>query len=140
MSGSLDDKIYIDEAHNLEKKIIWHGKIGLMNLTDFLRSTLNTSCDSVYSGWHDGYPCHIDNYLYKDGEIISTMSSSDTLPNYLWVVNNILNTGGICSAGKDCGYTDINQSIYPVVYLKDTIYLTGDGTESSPYQIHDILS
>ena len=55
-------------------------------------------------------------------------------------VNNILNTGGICSAGKDCGYTDINQSIYPVVYLKDTIYLTGDGTESSPYQIHDILS
>ena len=137
-SGSLDDKIYIDEAHNLEKKIVWHGEIGLMNLTDFLRSTSNTSCDSIYSGWHDGYPCHIDNYLFKDGEIISTMSSSDTLPNYLWSVNNILNTGGICSAGKDCGYTDINQSIYPVVYIKNTIYLTGDGTESSPYKIHEI--
>ena len=139
-SGSLDNKIYIDEAHNLEKKIVWHGKIGLMNLTDFLRSTSNTSCDSIYSGWHDGYPCHIDNYLFKDGEIISTMSSSDTLPNYLWSVNNVLNTGGICAAGNNCGYTDINQSIYPVVYIKNTIYLTGDGTESSPYQIHDILS
>ena len=139
-AGSLENKIYIDEAHNLEKKIIWHGKIGLMNLTDFLRSTLNTSCDSIYSGWHDGNPCHVDNYLYKDGEIISTMSSSDTLPNYLWSVNNILNTGGICAAGNNCGYTDINQNVYPVVYLKDNIYLTGDGTKSNPYQIHDILS
>ena len=137
-SGTSSNKKYINEAHESEKQIIWHGKIGLINLTDFLRGTLNSACDSVYSGWQiSGYPCHNDNYLFKDGEVISTMSTSNVLPNYLWAIRN---TGGICSAGSGCGFTNIEQSIYPVVYLRKTISLTGNGTESSPYIIHNILS
>ena len=136
-NGTHGDKVYIDDAQNREKRILWHGKIGLMNLTDYFRGTLDSACDSVYSGWMvSGRPCHNDNYLYKDEEVISTMTSTSNISD-LWT---IYNTGGICSGGTTCGWVYLEQSIYPVVYLRKTIYLTGNGTESSPYIIHDILS
>ena len=136
------DKTYIDKAVESERQVIWHGNIGLMNLTDFLRGTLDSACDSVYSGWQiSGYPCHNDNYLYKDGELITTMTTwTYGLENEVWTVNTNYNNGGICSGGTDCGWVYLEQSIYPVLYLRNTIYLTGSGTESSPYIIHDILS
>ena len=136
-NGTNGDKVYVDDAQNREKKILWHGNIGLMNLTDYFRGTLDSACDSVYSGWQvSGYPCHNDNYLFKDGDVISTMTSTHGISD-LWTVNY---RGSICSGGTECGWVYLEQSIYPVVYLRNTIYLTGNGTESSPYIIYDILS
>ena len=132
-SGTIDNKNYINEAMENEQKIIWHGNIGLMNLTDFLNATTDKNCDSVYSGWHDGYPCHNNNYLFKDNEIITTMSTSSVSQDHLWNINNIKNTGGICSAGNECGYTYLKQEIYPVIYLNNEIVILGEGTEENPY-------
>ena len=134
-NGLGEDKIYINDAQNREKQIMWNGKIGLMNMTDYFRGSLSKECDSVYSGWQiSGLPCHNDNYLYKDGEIMSTMTTSIGISDF-WTINS---TGGICLGGTTCGWVYLDQSIYPVVYIKKTIYLTGDGTESSPYKIHEI--
>ena len=133
-------------ANNLsqEKAYQWTGNIGLPNVTDILRASLNPSCTSAsdtYSSLNKN-KC-TTNYLVDD--MVDDMESyasywtingfsaeSGEFSNNLWYVNYY---GSGINFYSDFAYNP-NRSVRPVMYLKSNIEITsGNGTEFNPYII-----
>jgi hypothetical protein len=97
------------------------GKVGLMNASDYGYASI-TRINALSSyGTYAG-----SNWLYGKGYEWIINSSSDYNVLHLRVNGNV--TKG---AGNNAGYYT-----RPVVYLKSSVYVvSGDGTESNPYQI-----
>ena len=124
-------------AKNLqqEKSYTWTGNIGLLNITDILRTGLDSSCSAVTSCV---MPSTI-NYLLDD---MSTNTSFWTMNG--WTSESRTSSDGVWTVEKDRGgafFVGYNaygttRSIRPVTYLKSTIaIMSGDGTKSNPYII-----
>jgi len=121
-----------------EKREKWEGNVGVLNATDFIKSSLDSKCISGRASWlsADDMPCRNQNWLYKNGECFWTINSNDpTNPKYEhngWLIHNYM--GGY---GLDGKYSDANAELkaYPVVFLKPEIMLTGKGTKDNPYFI-----
>ena len=77
LSGSGNDSIL--NNINQEKAYTWTGNIGLPNVTDILRASLNPSCTSATDVWGKSNIC-ITNYLVEDLAINT----------YYWVMNGWL--------------------------------------------------
>ena len=111
----------------------WMGKIGLMNLTDYVKGSKNTSCTSV-SSYYSTANCYNKslkhNYLYKPAYGQWTMNSYSSSSSYQgWYVN---------SDAGNFSYANVNGTSYyirPVFYLDSTVNLSGSGTENDPYEI-----
>ena len=118
-----------------EKAYQWTGNIGLPNVTDVLRTGLDSSCSAVTSCV---MPSTI-NYLLDD---MSTNTSFWTMNG--WTSESRTSSDGVWTVEKDRGgvfFVGYNaygttRSIRPVTYLKSTIaIMSGDGTKSNPYII-----
>ena len=124
-----------------EKMYSWTGNVGLINVSDTLKASLNASCVSVTAAVENKSRTICDqNYLFH----------IDVLKGY-WTINAFaVNTEdlsyGVWSIYRDEVVTrpiydhaqdlDKNSYIRPVVFLKSTIqFLAGDGTKENPYQI-----
>ena len=136
-----------------EKMYTWTGNVGLANVSDILKASINPSCTSAskvmnevmsVSGLEDfSNPCS-SNYLLFDL----------TDPTGFWTINAFGSESGSVYGGSDStsawyavlyvgagfvgGYfADLADSsgARPVLYLKSDITLTGEGTEASPFQI-----
>ena len=127
-------------AKNLasEKAYQWTGNIGLPNVTDILRASLNPSCTSVSVANYDNV-CAI-NYLVDDME-------NDT---EYWTMNGNSSEGYTSRADAWEVYRDSSGSVWftsavvgfpgrivlPTLYLNSNIQITsGDGSSSNPYVI-----
>lgn len=106
----------------------WKGKIGLIQATDFIKSSLDSNCTNVYTGSvnNTNHPCKNDNYLTNVTSYwtLSPVSGSEA---GTWSVDN----GGYLTYNNK----DYN-SVLPVVYVKSNIILTGSGTILDPYIIN----
>ena len=136
-----------------EKMYTWTGNVGLANVSDILKASINPSCTSAskvmnevmsVSGLEDfSNPCS-SNYLLFDL----------TDPTGFWTINAFGSESGSVYGGSDStsawyavlyvgagfvgGYFADLADAYgarPVLYLKSDITLTGEGTEASPFQI-----
>ena len=136
-----------------EKMYTWTGNVGLANVSDILKASINPSCTSAskvmnevmsVSGLEDfSNPCS-SNYLLFDL----------TDPTGFWTINAFGSESGSVYGGSDStsawyavlyvgagfvgGYfADLADALgaRPVLYLKSDITLTGEGTEASPFQI-----
>ena len=136
-----------------EKMYTWTGNVGLANVSDILKASINPSCTSAskvmnevmsVSGLEDfSNPCS-SNYLLFDL----------TDPTGFWTINAFGSESGSVygysgstfawdavlrgGAGYVGGYFADLADAYgarPVLYLKSDITLTGEGTEASPFQI-----
>lgn len=112
----------------------WKGKVGLINLSDYVRASTNPACISVST-------------YYRD----SSYYSNSTTHN--WIFTNLDNTiswaitpspgnsrnlmGGVINDGHVDGYLrcSVTYNVFPVFYLSSNITLKGDGTTNSPFQI-----
>ena len=115
-----------------EKKYGWNGKIGLINITDYVKASNNIECINVYSSsTYGGNKCSKNNYLNKSEEYLvqwtinpSKNSRSDTI--------DIIPLEGSEKVGS-IG----NIYAFPSFFLSNSIELCGQGTEQNPYYIID---
>ena len=118
---------------NNEKKYIIKSKIGLMNITDYVKASTNTVCKSVkaYRGDETCYSRSEDyNWIYKD--IVQN-------GNYPWTITPTSVTNAtVLNLSSPQGniivnVADVEAGIAPVFYLNSNIVLKGDGSSISPY-------
>ena len=121
-----------------EKMYTWTGNVGLANVSDILRASTNSLCTSATISWNGTNECN-SNYLLDKG----TASSL-----YYWTINACSYESGVVTdrAWRGCVY-DSSAQVHrasahseghaprPVVFLKSSIVLSGDGTQSSPFKI-----
>ena len=121
-----------------EKMYIWTGNVGLVNVSDILRASTNSSCTSVTISYSNYTACN-SNYLLD----IGTASGL-----YYWTINASSNESGDYSyatwdsyATSSRMYVNRNHAGHselaprPVVFLKDETSLSGQGTKTNPYRI-----
>ena len=122
-----------------EKVYTWTGNIGLPNVTDILRASLNPSCTSATDTYYPNYNKCTSNYFVDDMETntyywtINGYSSEFTVYSYnVWAVDRVRN--GVYLNRRNAGYSVCG--VRPTLYLKSTIQImSGDGTKSNPYII-----
>lgn len=125
---------------NNEKRAIWEGNVGVLNATDFIKSSIDSKCISARSSWlsADDMPCKNQNWIYKEGKNFWTINANDPYnPKYEhngWLIHNYM--GGY---GLDGKYSNSGAELmaFPVVFLKSDITLSGDGTKEKPYIIKE---
>lgn len=122
----------------------WNGKIGLMNITDYVETSLNPTCTSVYSNFY-----YNTNYYQNSTQ---TLTGYDNWPcsnrSYNWMPKSITEwslspiSGGKSSAwlvsSSGSFYSNFaynTNGVRPVFYLKSSIKLRGFGTSDSPYEL-----
>ena len=122
----------------------WNGKIGLMNITEYVEASLNPTCTSVYSNFY-----YNTNYYQNSTQ---TITGYDNWPcsnrSYNWLPKAITEWFLSPNAGNRNGVWFVSSSGYffvynaysaygvrPAFYLKSSIKLGGFGTSEEPYYI-----
>jgi len=108
-----------------EKAYKWRGKVGLINPSDYVKATTNTSCTTTQ---YNNTNCKNSNYMYNSSISWWTMSPySDSGSDYVWFVYS---TGNL-----SINLAITSYGVRPVIYLTSDISLSGSGTASDPYTI-----
>lgn len=130
--GPIDyDQTTMGATINEENKYTWHGRIGLINVSDFMRSSLDPACTDIVSARNDDLPCRNSNYLVvEDNENIWWTMHAFTGVTHRPVY--ISNNGFITST---YAANDTSAYIRPVVFLTSELILEGNGTKNNPYVI-----
>ena len=124
--GNYDDVEDIATDINQEAVYKWKGNVGLMNITDILRTTTVTNCNNLYVG-HNENVCSNNNWLWSTSGPEWTISPSAFWHRgHVWAVYENGNIGP-----KDANNT---YEVLPVVFLNIN-NLIGKGTETKPYII-----
>ncbi len=106
----------------------WQGNIALATKTEYLRTNSNkTECETeglMYNS-NTEEKCASTNWLYKGYEWwLLTYASSDSAF-----------TAASSSGSVTTGIVYFTSNVRPVIYLKPSIKISGDGTESNPYTL-----
>lgn len=133
------------EADSIEKNIAgekmyqWTGNVGLANVSDILRASINPSCTSASNNVSESGTSNCDsNYLFE----IPDMTGYWTINAYFFEFGGYSHDAW--SAARDTGIVGLrNRSAYyddiaaprPVVFLKSDITLNGSGTSEDPFTI-----
>lgn len=98
-----------------------NGYLGLMNVSDYVKASLNTTCiASPFSGTN----CSNQNWLADSSSSRWTLNASDTTGEVYAITTSI-----------ESKPVTTTSNILPVLYLKPTLRLTGNGTKDNPYII-----
>lgn len=128
-----------------EQVYIWNGKVGLINISEYVEASTNSTCINAFSTYY-----YNPNYYYDNSQHLTEVNDwpcSNT--DYTWMYNGssfytmnigLTSTTTIWRVAAS-GYLNANgvKSDYirprPAFYLKADIILTGTGTETNPYRI-----
>ena len=142
------DKGIIKEKQE-ENVYTWNGNIGLLNITEFVETSLSDTCTDVWSNYYYNpnnvtqnpedstkytanyssgqWPCALKNWNYKNYNQWSLSANSSNRYS-VWSVH-----------GSGYFYNDYanntNFGVRPAFYLKSNIKLGGLGTSDSPYEL-----
>jgi competence protein ComGC len=141
----------IKKEKDEEQTFHWMGKVALLNVTEYVESSLNNNCTSVWSNYFqnpdncleddsicDSYsdnlryqsgmwPCSRENWNYREySQWLLTVRSNDQ--NAIWVVTSNGDFDTYLSYSS-------NISVRPSFYLKASVKLMGDGSLENPYRI-----
>ena len=130
-----DTEQTLQEDMQQESKYFWRGKIGLPSALDYVKSSSNVNCDSLYSGTRYEDACRVENYMYEMNSANSwwTMTLVDTSDRAInaWAVVGGSSRGDLMDLGVYNEYY-----LIPTLYLSTNIEIVGGkGTSISPYQI-----
>lgn len=106
----------VDEIIQAEKQYYWNGNIGLLSVSDGLKSVINNS-ETYFLSLGAWYWTINPVYNNNRGQLWSIYAKG-------------LNVNGYVYYGNDSGV-----ELIPTFYLQSDIKLTGEGTESNPYRI-----
>ena len=124
-----DDKGIIKEKEE-ERQLKWNGKVGLMNITEYVEASLNPTCTSVRLNYasSSGSTCKELNWAYKNYHQWS-LSPGLTSRHGVWIVNS---TGYFNGSGA----YSTSIGVRPAFYLKSGISLSGSGVTGDEYKIN----
>lgn len=135
----------IEKERKEEHVYIWKGKVGFINATEYVEASTNPTCTNVFSTYY-----YNPNYYYNGAQHVTETNDwpcSNT--NYAWMPNNtsfytmsigltstttiwrVAGTGFFNTNGVKTDYIKPR----PAFYLKSSISLIGEGSETSPYRI-----
>ena len=129
----------LDKEKYEESLLTWNGKIGLFNITEYVESSINPDCTSVFSNYyynsnHNDWPCSSnDNWMKKASYNQEFLSPYSYGRDSVWYVHNL--------GYFDVCYVNSSYGVRPVFYLKSDIKLSGNGnydistSEGTPYEI-----
>ena len=131
--GTYDSKIFDQIERSSvtynQQDATWIGKVGLIYPSDYgfaVGETVRDTCLKTKLSEYNTNDCYQNNWLYKtDNHWTITSSTRDRT-----TVCNLRYTGAI-----DCGASAYGTNyVFPVVYLKSSVKITGGtGSNSSPY-------
>ena len=138
-NGQLDgNKGFVKEKQE-ESLYTWTGKIGLLNITEYIESSLNPSCKDLWSNYYynpdneslrasNEWPCKFENYNYKSEYHQWSLSPASYYKEAVWQMHII------GAFDHSSAYTAI-IGVRPAFYLKSSISLSGTGVSGDEYQI-----
>ncbi len=113
---------------NNAKQVIWKGEIALIDATEYVRASTNSSCTSMSSAFDK---CAVNNWMHINYEYWTISPSGDYFTSYF--VLYISEKGQVSSNNA---YAYAKRGIRPVVTLSPEVQITsGDGSESSPFEL-----
>ena len=129
-----------------EKMYQWTGNVGLINVSDMLKASLNPACKSATDQGvkiQEGQVTCNNNYLLEFTNQTGFWSinafGSESGSFYGFSGSSVAWDGasfsGLSGLGYDIASRDVRYGVRPVLYLKSNISLTGEGTKSNPYII-----
>ena len=118
---------------NEEKKETWDGKIGLMNVTDYVKASTNSVCTSVNAYQYNGNSsCY--NKSDTHNWIFASLGSTHPWTIAPFSNSNANDVFGVHSDGYlASGNAYYSNGVAPVFFLKSNITLSGTGTLNNPY-------
>ena len=134
--GSVNDgETNLQTSVNEEKKETWDGKIGLMNVTDYVKASTNSACTSV-NAYNSNSSCYSNsathNWIFAGP---AAKSYSWTITPYSYNSPNALFVFFVTGFGYFGSSVNSSHGVAPVLYLSSDISLEGDGTSNSPYTV-----
>lgn len=139
------DKGLLKEKREIQS-FTWNGKIALMDITEFVETSLSNTCTSVWSNYRYNpdnldsssaviyssgqWPCAKQNWNYKSAFHQWFLSANSYDRNYVWYV---LQAGSFSYYSANNAYIGVR----PAFYLKSQVKLGGLGTSDTPYYIID---
>jgi len=108
-----------------EKRIVWNGNIGLISVSDYLKANSNLSqCENFKDVGDNIAVCKETNYIIPSSEKI-------------WTITPYSISAFVIDKNGDLQYYNQPnpQHVYPALFLKSDITLSGTGTASDPYTI-----
>ena len=113
----------------------WKGKVGLINLSDYVKASTNSACDSV-NAYYRNSSCSNNsathNWIFAGPA--ARKNSWTIAPYSISYVSGVFLVGGGGSLSGNNAYN--SYGVAPVFYLSSDITLSGRGTEAEPYQIN----
>ena len=119
---------------NEEKKETWDGKVGLMNVTDYVKASTNSVCTSV-KAYYNTSSCYNNNATHN------WIYAGPAAKSWSWTIAPYSNSDAydvfVVSSGGFLSYYGAFSSsgVAPVLYLSSDISLEGDGASNSPYTV-----
>ncbi len=110
----------------------WNGEVGLMTITEFLRTTTDTGCINLSIG-HNNYSksvCSNNNWMFNSTYEWTISPCVNSERHLVWNVNSVNGQVGGSSLTSISG-------IRPSVYLNSNISLKGEGTKDRPFKIQN---
>ena len=134
-----NDNNDISQQVSDENSLKWNGKIGLITLSEYIRSNSNkTNCKTfqlfsdnwincVRTGW-------MDNYNTSGPEEWWTLTPYSGYTNLVYTISRGESTRRGYIDYSDAGYT--KYTVIPVIYISSAVQFTGGtGTYSNPYTL-----
>ena len=106
----------------------WKGKVALIDATEYVRASTNSSCTSVYQGYQSSAPCKNSNWMFNSDVWWTLSPYSGSTSRFVWIVSS----GGHSSNNR----ANNSYGVRPVVTLKPDVKITGgDGSSTNAYQL-----
>ena len=110
----------------------WKGKIALIDATEYVRASTNSSCTGAYA-YYNTSSCYNNssrhNWMYLRDFWWTLSPSSHDISSVVWFVSS-------SGAFYNNRYADSSFGVRPVLTLNSNIQITGgEGTSSSPYTL-----
>ena len=117
-----------------EQTYKWLGKVGLMNVSDYIKANNNVDSCGTYSLNQSNYSiCKTTNWIVASlGSTSSIWTIAPCSDSYAFSVFFLGNDGYL----SNDSIADVSIGAAPVFYLSSDISLEGDGTSSNPYTIN----
>lgn len=115
---------------NNAKQVIWKGEIALIDATEYVRASTNSSCTSMSSAFEK---CAVNNWMHINYEYWTISPSGDYFTSYFVLY---ISEKGQVSPNNAYAYAYAKRGIRPVLTLSPEVQITsGDGSESSPFEL-----
>ena len=117
------------------KMYTWQGKIGLINVVEYVRVAIDKNCTNVYNYSKTSTNCYkVDNWM--GDEVGPDYNLITMTPYYYSGTDYNTSVWGITNDYPGANYNTSSNLFWPVVYLSSEVKITGGtGIETDPYQI-----